>query len=120
MKQPITAILLCLALVGWGACVTSSPLEVDGSVVAPKAVTTPAPAYTPEARASRVQGVVIVRAIINKQGEVVDVKVLKGLPMGLDQSAVKAVRRWKFEPATVDGRPVAVYYNLMVNFTIKA
>jgi TonB family protein len=102
--------------------VTSSPppepLQIDGSLTAPRAVTTTAPAYTPEAREARIQGVVIVQAIINKEGNVTDVKVLKGLPLGLEESAVETIRTWKFEPATLEGKPVDVYYNLTVNFTI--
>lgn len=39
--------------------------------------------------------------------------------MGLDQKALEAVREWKFEPATLDGEPVAVYYNLTINFTLQ-
>ena len=61
----------------------------------------------------------IVQAVIDKQGNVVDAKVLKGLPMGLDQEALRAIRQWKFEPATLNGKPVDVYYNLTVNFTLQ-
>ena len=61
----------------------------------------------------------IVQAIINKEGTVENVKVLKGLPMGLDQSAIDAIKRWRFKPATLNGKPVTVYYNLTVNFTLQ-
>jgi protein TonB len=63
--------------------------------------------------------VVIVQAIIDKQGTVTDVKVLKPLPMGLDKAAADAVAKWKFKPATLNGKPVDVYYNLTVNFTLQ-
>ncbi len=43
-------------------------------------------------------------------------KILNGLPMGLDQATVDAVKRWKFKPATPNGKPVAVIYKLTVNF----
>jgi periplasmic protein TonB len=86
---------------------------------APNKISAPQPQYTEIARKARIQGVVIVQAIINKQGNVTDVKVLKGLPMGLDQAAVDAIRKWKFEPATLNGKPVDVYYNLTVNFTLQ-
>jgi protein TonB len=95
------------------------PIHVGGDVAAPTKINAPQPQYTEIARKARIQGVVIVQAIINKQGNVTDVKVLKGLPMGLDQSAVEAIRKWKFEPATLNGKPVDVYYNLTVNFTLQ-
>ena len=95
------------------------PIHVGGDVKAPNKLSAPQPQYTEIARKARIQGVVIVQAIINKQGEVTDVKVLKGLPMGLDQAAVEAIRKWKFEPATLNGKPVDVYYNLTVNFTLQ-
>jgi protein TonB len=60
-----------------------------------------------------------VQAIIDKQGTVTNVKVLKGLPMGLDNAAVETIKTWKFEPATLNGKPVDVYYNLTVNFTLQ-
>lgn len=95
------------------------PIHVGGDVAAPNKISAPQPQYTEIARKARIQGVVIVQAIINKQGNVTDVKVLKGLPMGLDQAAVDAIRKWKFEPATLNGKPVDVYYNLTVNFTLQ-
>jgi protein TonB len=39
--------------------------------------------------------------------------------MGLDQAAAEAIKSWKFKPATLNGKPVAVYYNLTVNFTLQ-
>lgn len=95
------------------------PIQVGGDVRAPVKINSPSPAYTEIARKARIQGIVIVQAIIDKQGNVTNVKVLKGLPMGLDQAAADAVRKWKFKPATLNGKPVAVYYNLTVNFTLQ-
>ena len=95
------------------------PIIVAGDVVPPEKIDAPQPVYTETARKARIQGVVIVQAIIDKSGVVTNVKVLKGLPMGLEQSAVDAVKRWKFRPATLNGKPVAVYYNLTVNFRIQ-
>jgi TonB family protein len=64
--------------------------------------------------------VVIVQAIIDEQDIVTGVKLLKGLPMGLDQAALDAIKEWRFEPARLmDGRPVAVYYTLTVNFELQ-
>lgn len=95
------------------------PLLVGGEVIAPVKLHAPAPSYTEIARKARIQGVVIVQAVIDERGDVVDVKVLKGLPMGLDAQAVEAIRQWKFKPATLDGEPAAVYYNLTVSFRLE-
>lgn len=95
------------------------PIHVGGDVKAPVKINAPPPQYTEIARKARIQGVVIVQAIINKQGKVENVKVLKGLPMGLEEEAVKAIKQWTFEPATLNGKPVDVYYNLTVNFRLQ-
>ena len=95
------------------------PIHVGGDVQAPVRKYSPQPSYTEIARKARVQGVVIVQAIIDKQGNVTNVKVLKGLPMGLDKSAADTIKSWRFEPATLNGKPVDVYYNLTVNFTLQ-
>jgi protein TonB len=76
------------------------------------------PNYTEVARKSRIQGIVIVEAIIDKDGNVDHVKVLKGLPMGLSEEAESAVKKWKFRPGTLGGQPVDVIFNLTVNFTL--
>jgi protein TonB len=65
------------------------------------------------------QGTVIVEAIIDKSGAVTAVRVLKPLPMGLDNAAAEAVKKWRFKPATLNGRPVAVYFVLTVNFQLQ-
>jgi TonB family protein len=95
------------------------PIRVGGDVQPPVKVSAPSPQYTEIARKARIQGVVIVEAIIDKSGSVTNVKILKGLPMGLDSAAADAVKKWKFKPATLNGKPVAVIYNLTVNFRLQ-
>lgn len=97
----------------------AGPIHVGGDVLAPEKIVAPQPQYTELARKARIQGVVIVQAIIDKTGSVTNVKVLKGLPMGLDQAAADAIKSWRFKPATLNGKPVAVYYTLTVNFTLQ-
>ena len=95
------------------------PIHVGGDVVKPEKLNAPQPLYTEIARKARIQGVVIVQAIIDKEGNVTNARVLKGLPMGLDQAAIEAIKKWKFSPATLNGKPVSVYYNLTVNFSLQ-
>jgi TonB family protein len=95
------------------------PVRVEGDVLAPKRVFAPQPEYPEEARLARVQGVVILETIIDTLGAVTKVKVLKGLPAGLTEAAVKAVSDWRFNPAMLNGEPVAVYYLVTVSFTVQ-
>jgi TonB family protein len=94
-------------------------VPVSGNITPPVKIYYPQPQYTEDARRARIQGVVILEATINREGEVVDIQVLKGLPMGLDKSAVETALQWRFKPATENGKPVAVFFNLLVNFSLQ-
>jgi TonB family protein len=94
-------------------------LPIAGNVRAPERVYSPDPVYPEEARLARVQGVVILQTIIDTLGKVADVRVLKGLPSGLTEAAVEAVSAWKFNPATLEGKPVAVYYMVTITFSVQ-
>jgi TonB family protein len=102
-----------------GGPADGEPVRVGGDVTAPERVSGPQPVYTREAREARIQGVVIVEAVVDREGRVGSVRVLKSLPMGLDEAAVEAVRQWRFRPATRSGEPVPVYYVLTVNFRLE-
>ena len=92
--------------------------RVGGGVSAPKALDTPDPEYSEEARKAKYQGTVILWLIVDPNGRPRDIKVARSLGMGLDQKAVEAVRRWTFEPAMKDGHPVPVQINVEVNFRL--
>jgi protein TonB len=98
---------------------SEGPLRVGGDVKAPVAINRAKPDYTDSARKAHTTGVVIVEAIVSKQGQVEQVKVLKGLPMGLSEQAVEAVKKWRFHPGTLNGEPVEVIFTLTVNFTLE-
>jgi len=95
------------------------PIHPTGEVVKPVKVHAPQPKYTEVARVAKIQGTVILSSVVDRQGRVTRVKVLKGLPMGLSEAAVEAVQKWRFKPATLAGRPIEVYYNLTVTFTLQ-
>jgi TonB family protein len=95
------------------------PYRVGGEVLAPVKISGAAPVYTELARKARVTGTVIVESVIDEQGNVTNPRVLRGLPLGLDRSAVAAVQTWKFKPATLNGKPVKVYYVLTVRFQVQ-
>ncbi|HEY8133563.1 MAG TPA: energy transducer TonB [Thermoanaerobaculia bacterium] len=97
---------------------TANALRVGGDVKAPVVVNRVEPQYTPEARKDRISGIVILEVIIDKAGTVQDAVVLKGLPDGLSESAVAAVKQWTFRPGTLNGQPVDVVFTLTVNFKV--
>lgn len=96
----------------------AGPLRVGGDVKAPTVTRRVEPTYPEVARKARVAGVVVIEAVIDRHGNVDQVKVLKGLPMGLSAEAEAAVRQWKFRPGTLNGQPVDVIFSLTVNFTL--
>jgi len=75
------------------------------------------PDYPPNARAARVQGIVLLEAQIEPDGHVCSARVLRSIPL-LDQSAIDAVLRWRFAPAKVNDIAVPVIVPLTVNFTL--
>jgi TonB family protein len=92
---------------------------VGGKITEPEKLSGPVPLYPEAARRARIQGVVVLECIIGKGGAVTDVKVLRGLPLGLTESAVDAVRSWKFKPSTLNEKPVEVLYILTVRFNLQ-
>ncbi|MFB3815784.1 MAG: energy transducer TonB [Terriglobales bacterium] len=92
--------------------------RVGGGVSAPRVLDAPDPDYSEEARKAKYQGTCILWLIVGPDGRPRDIKIARTLGMGLDEKAIEAVRRWKFEPAMKDGRPVAVQINVEVNFRL--
>jgi protein TonB len=56
---------------------------------------------------------------VDTRGAVRDVRVLRPMPLGMTEAAEDAVRRWSWEPATLNGRPVEVYITVTVRFTLE-
>ncbi len=92
---------------------------VGGNITEPKKISGPSPAYPEAARRARIQGVVVLECVIGKDGRVKTVKELRGLPLGLTENAVDAVKRWEFTPSTLNGKPVEVLYILTVRFNLQ-
>jgi len=103
---------------GRGGGIGGGVFRVGGGVSAPRALNTPDPDYSEEARKAKYQGTVVLWLVVDSSGRPRDVKVARSLGMGLDQKAIEAVRKWTFEPAMKDGKPVAVQINVEVNFRL--
>jgi protein TonB len=93
------------------------PVRLHAGMETPKKVTNIAPVYPAVARVARVQGVVILDAIIDAQGAVTSVRVLRSIAL-LDQAAVEAVRQWRFTPARLNGVAVPVIMTVTIRFTL--
>jgi TonB family protein len=93
--------------------------RVGGGVSAPTVIYKVEPQYSEEARKARYQGTVILEAIVQKDGTVQIVRVVRSLGFGLDEKAIEALRQWKFNPAKQNGVAVPVALNIEVNFNLR-
>ncbi|HTF44648.1 MAG TPA: energy transducer TonB [Terriglobales bacterium] len=87
-------------------------------VTLPRAIYDPDPEYSEEARHSRYQGSVVLFLIVDAQGQPRDLRLQRSLGMGLDEKAMAAVSKWRFQPATLHGLPVATQINVEVTFRL--
>jgi periplasmic protein TonB len=101
---------------GFGGGYGGGVFHVGGGVSAPRAIYDPDPEYSEEARKARFQGAVALWVIVGPDGRPHDVQISRSLGMGLDEKAVEAIKKWRFEPAMKDGHPVAVQVNVEVTF----
>ncbi|HXX25016.1 MAG TPA: M56 family metallopeptidase [Terriglobia bacterium] len=91
---------------------------VGGDVKAPVPIYKPEPPYTPQARKDKLQGTVVTAAMVDASGNVIGVKLVRGVGEGLDESAIGTLRTWKFKPATKKGKPVPVRVIVEVSFRV--
>lgn len=89
-----------------------------GTVSRPQIIHPVKPVYSAAARKAGVEGTVILAAVIDQEGCVQSVRLLKGIHPDLDQAAQDAVGQWIFLPARLEDEPVKVYYTLTVNFAV--
>src|SRR5690348_13360745 len=96
---------------------TATARKVTPDVAQALLVSRVAPIYPPLARQARIQGTVILDIIVNKAGEIRDVKLVSGHPM-LAPAAIDAVKQWRYRPYILNGEPVEVETQITVNFTL--
>ncbi len=94
------------------------PMRVGGDIKAPDKIHNVDPVYPELARRARLEGFVILTAVIDKEGNVRDVEVNRGLGLGLDKAAVDAVKQWKYTPTSYDGALVEVILTITVYFQL--
>ncbi len=96
---------------------TPARIRVGGNVQQAKLISQPKPVYPPLARQARISGVVRLQAIIDKDGSVQELQVISGHPL-LVQSALDAVRQWRYQPTLLNNEPVQVVTTIDVNFVL--
>ncbi len=94
------------------------PLHVKSGVMAGNILSRVTPIYPPEAKKKHEQGRVTLGATINKQGEISNLRVVKSAGEALDQSAVTAVKQWRYKPYLLNGEPVEVQTRINVTYTL--
>ena len=103
---------------GWGGGIGGGPYRVGGGVTAPRAIFSPDPEFSDQARKAKYQGTVVLWAVIGADGRTHEIRVQRSLGMGLDEKAIEAIRQWRFEPGRKDGIAVAVQVNIEVSFRL--
>ena len=116
--RTLCAFLLTVVVAGAQSDTVYQP---GNGVTLPQVTRHVAPQYTSEAMAQRIEGAVVLDAVVNADGAVGDVNVTQSLDAvyGLDAEAVKAMKQWEFKPGTKDGKPVAVRVAVRMAFTFK-
>jgi protein TonB len=94
------------------------PVRVGGRVREPRKLKAVSPVYPEAARDARLEGVVVLECLIDPQGRVSKVEVLRGVPL-LEEAAVEAVRQWIYTPTLMEGVPVPVLMTVTVRFDLK-
>lgn len=115
LRGPVPAPVVRAAVSG---CGTATPVRVGANILPPMKIRDHKPSYPAEAMRERVQGIVILEATIDCDGNVVAPRILRGQPM-LNEAALEAVQQWKYMPVLLNGSPVPVLMTMTVTFTLR-
>jgi protein TonB len=98
--------------------VRRDPVRVGGQIQEPKLLKRVEPVYPPIAVSAHVQGVVILEAIVDREGVVEQVKVLRSASSLLDRAAIDAVRQWRYSPVILNGQPERFILTVVLAFSL--
>ena len=106
---------------GYGGGTGGDVYRLGSGIVSPKILVEVKPTYTAEAMRAKIQGTVWLEAVVLPDGSVGNVQITRSLDptFGLDQEAIKTVKRWRFVPGSRQGRPVAVLVEVEMTFTLR-
>lgn len=104
----------------YGASEGGGPVDAerDSNIVKPESIDRPDPVYPRVAQLARIEGVVMLMAVVGLDGRVESVTVKSGNPM-LVEAARAAVLRWRYTPALRDGQPIRVFISVRVGFSLR-
>jgi len=96
----------------------AAPLAIGGDVKQAKLISSVPPVYPSLAKTQHVSGNVQIDALIDATGRVTTMKVVSG-PTLLQQAAMDALKQWKYQPATLDGKPVPMHLTVTLQFRLQ-
>jgi protein TonB len=119
MKSRFAASLLLLFVLTTLAVSQAVPtrVRVSSGVMQGLVVKKVPPQYPPDAKDQRIQGVVVLQVNIDKEGNVANTELVSGHPL-LAPPAIEAVKQWKYRPYLLNGEPIDVVTQVLVNFTL--
>jgi protein TonB len=103
---------------GEGGGAGGGVFRVGGGVSAPRLIHKVDPEYSEQARKSKFQGAVVLSVVVQKDGSVRDIRVVRSLGLGLDEKAIEAVKQWRFQPGEKNGQAVDVMAQVEVTFRL--
>jgi protein TonB len=95
------------------------PRRIDSTITPPFVISRVTPVYPELARRARLEGKVFLEAVVTKDGAVQEIRELRSSNRMFTEAAIAAVSQWRYQPALMDGRPVAVYITIVVSFDLE-
>ncbi len=110
------ALLLCASLRAFDDQADVEVFEPGGPVRAPKLIHYVEPEFSTSSKEAFVEGTVKISTVVTLEGLASKCKIVSGLNSEEDQTAMEALKKWRFKPGTKDGKPVNVHVNVEVAF----
>ena len=120
MATPAPLFALSFVLAASVSLAADGPVEITSEVTPPQLVTRVEPLYPEAARAAGQEGTVVLRCIVDTEGAVKVVEILKSVSADLDLAASLAMSHWKYTPAVMGGEKIAVYLAVRINFELDS
>ena len=98
---------------------SANALRVGPGMIPPTVLRRVHPQYTPEAKRARVEGLVVLQTVVKSDGTIDILRVVRGLPLGMTDSTIDAIKQWRFRPGQQNGQNVDIAINVEVNFNLR-